>query len=284
MDLLKRELAPILPAAWELIDHEATRVLKLHLAGRKLVDFRGPFGWEFAAVNTGRLRLLDQEPAPKVGHEPSSEIRAGLRLVQPLVEIRAPIRLDLAELDAVGRGMVDPDLEEVVRAAERVARFEDGAVFNGLAAAGIEGILGLAPHRPVSVPAPEAWPRAVVEAKEVLRAAGVDGPYALALGPKAYDEVAAASEDGYPLRKRIERQIIDGPIVWAPALEGGVLLSTRGGDFELTVGEDLSIGYERQEKNIVELFLTESFTFRVLDRSAAVVLQRGLGANDLRQA
>ncbi|MGK4004486.1 family 1 encapsulin nanocompartment shell protein [Sorangium sp. So ce1036] len=267
MDLLKRELAPILPAAWDLVDHEAARVLRLHLAGRKLVDFCGPFGWERAAVNTGRLRLLEQDPAYKIA--------AGIRLVRPLVELRAPFRLELAELDAVGRGAVDPDLDEVVRAAERVARFEDGALFNGLAAAGIEGILEAAPHEPVSVPAPEAWPRAVVAAKEVLRGAGVGGPYGLALGSKAYDEVAAASEDGYPLLKHIERQIIDGPIVWAPALEGAALLSTRGGDFELTVGGDLAIGYERHDKDVVDLFLTESFTFRVLERAAAVALRRG---------
>jgi len=267
MDLLKRDLAPILPAAWDIIDREAARVLRLHLAGRKLVDFSGPFGWEHAAVNTGRLRALDRDPASEVG--------AALRLVRPLVELRAPIRLDLAELDAIGRGTVDPNLEDVVRAAERIARFEDGAIFNGLEPAGIEGILGLAPHKPVSVPTQEAWPRAVVEAKEVLRAAGVDAPYVLVLGPKAYDEVAAASEDGYPLRKRIERQLVDGPIVWAPALEGGLLLSTRGGDFELTVGEDLSIGYEGHDKHVVELFLTESFTFRVLERAAAVAMRRG---------
>jgi uncharacterized linocin/CFP29 family protein len=267
MDLRKREIAPILPAAWDLIDHEATRVLKLHLAGRKLVDFSGPLGWEHAAVNTGRLRPIEQQLAPAVS--------AGIRLARPLVEVRAAIRLDLGELDAVGRGAVDPDLEDVVRASEDVARFEDGAIFHGLAAAGIEGILELTPHEPVSVPASDAWPRAVVQAKEVLRAAGIDGPHALALGPKAYDEVAAASEDGYPLVKRIDRQIIDGPIVWAPALEGAVLLSMRGGDFELTVGEDLSIGYAGHDQRVVELFLTESFTFRVLERAAAVALKRG---------
>lgn len=266
MDLRKRELAPILPAAWDLIDHEATRVLKLHLAGRKLVDFRGPFGWEHAAVNTGRLRPLDPEPAAGVS--------AGLRQVQPLVELRTSIRLDLAELDAVGRGTVDPNLEDVVRAAERAARFEDDAIFNGLAAAALEGIRPASPHKPVIVAAAGAWPRAVVEAKEVLRSAGIDGPYAIALGPKAYDEVAAASEDGYPLLKRIERQLVEGPIVWTPALEGGVLLSTRGGDFELTVGQDMSIGYEGHHGRVVELFLTESFTFRVLERAAAVALRR----------
>jgi uncharacterized linocin/CFP29 family protein len=267
MDLLKRDLAPILPAAWDLLDREATRVLKLHLAGRKLVDFRGPFGWEYAAVNTGRLRALADELP--------SGVRSGLRLVQPLLELRAPMRLDLAELDAVARGAVDPNLEEVVRAAERVARVEDSAVFNGHEAAGIAGILPSAPHKPVIVPTQEAWPRAVVQAKEVLRVAGVNGPYALALGPKAYDEVAAASEEGYPLLKHIERQLIDGPIVWAPALDGGVLLSTRGSDFELTVGQDLSIGYEGHTGHTVELFLTESFTFRVIERAAAVALRRG---------
>jgi uncharacterized linocin/CFP29 family protein len=93
------------------------------------------------------------------------------------------------------------------------------------------------------------------------------------LGPRAYDELSAASEDGYPLRKRIERSLIDGPFVWAPALTGAVLMSTRGGDFELTVGQDLSIGYAYHEKHQVELYLTESFTFRVLEPKAAVWLQ-----------
>ena len=54
-DLLKRDLAPITPDALAAVDAEATRVLKLNLAGRRLVDFKGPHGWQLAAVNTGRL-------------------------------------------------------------------------------------------------------------------------------------------------------------------------------------------------------------------------------------
>ena len=57
MDLLKRSLAPITPEAWEQIDEEAKRVLRLHLAGRKLVDVDGPYGWQHGAVNTGRLDI-----------------------------------------------------------------------------------------------------------------------------------------------------------------------------------------------------------------------------------
>ena len=42
LDLLKRKLAPVLPAAFAAVDAEAARVLKLNLAGRRIVDFRGP--------------------------------------------------------------------------------------------------------------------------------------------------------------------------------------------------------------------------------------------------
>jgi uncharacterized linocin/CFP29 family protein len=266
MDLLKRELAPILPEAWRLIDAEATRVLRLNLAGRKLVDFKGPHGWTLGAVNTGRLRLFEKKPV--------EDVAAGLRLVQPLVELRTPIHLETLELDTVARGDENPDLRNVVRAAEKIARVEDGAIFNGYPDAGITGILPSTPHAPITVGSATNWPEAVVRAKEVLRAAGVAGPYALALGPAAYDELSAASEDGYPIRKHIERQIIDGPFVWAPAIEGAVLLSTRGGDFELTVGQDLSIGFACYERSTIELYLTESFTFRVLEPTAAVPLVR----------
>lgn len=265
MDLLKRELAPILPEAWALIDAEAARVLRLNLGGRKVVDFQGPAGWTCGAVNTGRLRLFEEHPVEGVS--------VGMRIVQPLVEVRTPIVLDTLELDIVARGADDPDLSSVVRAAERTARVEDEAVFNGWADASIAGIVPSSPHAPIPVGSAASWPEAVVRAKEVLRAAGVNGPYALATSPAAYDELSAASEDGYPIRKRIE-QIVGGPLVWAPAVRGAVLLSTRGGDYELTVGQDLSIGFAYYERSRVELYLTESFTFRVLEPSAAVHLLR----------
>lgn len=267
MDLLKRELAPVLPEAWTLIDAEARRVLLLNLAARKLVDLRGPFGWHLAAVNTGRLHLHAEQPVPEVG--------VGHRISQPLIELRAPVVLDPMELDTAARGADDLDLSAVVAAAERVARVEDGAIFNGYAAAGIKGILPSSPHKPVPVSAVTAWPQAVVQAMETLRAAGVSGPYALAVGRREFDELSAGAEDGYPIRKRIERQILDGPLVWAPAIEGAALISLRGGDYELTVGQDLSIGYAYHDKQRVELYLTESFTFRVLEPAAAVALRRG---------
>ncbi len=267
MDLLKRDLAPICPEAWEQIDLEARRVLEQHLAGRKLVDFSGPHGWKLASVNTGRLEFIAKGPV--------AGVPTAVREVQALVELRSPFKLKIQELDYAARGASDLDLVPVTAAAERVARVEDGAVFHGFDAGGIAGIVQASPHAPIDVGAALEWPRAIVRAKEILRAAGATGPYALALGRQSYAELTADSEDGYPPRRRIEGILIDGPLVWAPALEGGaVLLSTRGGDFELTVGQDLSIGYAAHTRDEVELYITESFTFRVLEEKAAVFLRR----------
>ena len=65
---------------------------------------------------------------------------------------------------------------------------------------------------------------------------------------------------------------VDGGIIWAPAIEGGFVLSTRGGDFELDIGQDLSIGYLSHSSTSVELYLQETFTFRLLTAEACVTL------------
>ncbi len=263
MDLLKRNLAPILPEAWTLIDEEASRVLRLLLAGRKVVEFEGPSGWKLAAVNTGALRLVSCEPVP--------DVHMGIREVQPLIEVRVPIKLSIMELDMVARGAEGPDLGAVVQAAGKIALVEDNAIFNGLGAAGIKGILPSSPHPVLALP-PNILdlPKAILDAKETLRRAGVNGPYVLVLGAALHDQVYAATEEGHPLAKRIEQQLVDRPIVRAEAIRGGALMSLRGGDYELSVGQDLSIGYAYHTKDDVELYLTESFTFRVIEPAAAV--------------
>jgi uncharacterized linocin/CFP29 family protein len=267
MDLLKRNLAPILPEAWKAIDEEAARVLKLNLAGRKLVDFSGPKGWRKAAVNTGRMKLLPDRADP--------DVNLGIREVQRLIEVRVPIKLSIMELDSVARGASNPDLTPVVKAAEKVAHIEDSAIFTGLAPAEITGLLTASPHKPVAIQSDiSLLPRAVLAAKESLRQAGVSGPYALVLGSELYDQVFGTVLEGHPLPRRIEPLLVE-KIVRATAFDGGVVLSLRGGDYELTVGQDLSVGYAHHEKHEVELYLAESFTFRVLEPAAAVRLSRG---------
>jgi uncharacterized linocin/CFP29 family protein len=266
MDLLKRDLAPITPEGWAEIDEEARRVLKLNLGARKLVDMDGPHGWGLAAVNLGRLDLLK---TPKNG------VHRGMRTVQRLAELRIPVVLDIMELDYAARGAGDPDLDPLVRAAETIAHAEDQAIFEGDKELGITGIAGASSHKPMTLPKdPGRYPHIMADAIRVLREAGINGPFGLALGDRAFNDLASAAEDGYPVRKRV-LPILEGPIVRSPALQGGALLSVRGGDFALTVGQDLSIGYAHRDRGQVELYLTESFTFRVLEPAAAVMLRHG---------
>jgi uncharacterized linocin/CFP29 family protein len=132
MNKLFRELAPIPKAAWAEIEKEAKRTLTTMLAGRRIVDFVGPKGFDLSAVGTGRTTSID---AP-----PHCSIQAHLREVQPLVEFTAPFEVARSEIDAIDRGAKDPDLDAVVAAAREIAIAENAAIFHGYAAAGISGI------------------------------------------------------------------------------------------------------------------------------------------------
>ena len=264
MNNLLRELAPISGAAWTQIDDEARRTLKLKLAGRKLVDFVGPLGPTAAAVNTGRLETLSAGPIAGVS--------ASRREVQPLTHLATAFELARTELDAVERGSQDPDLDAVKDAATRMAEAEDTAIFHGYAAGGIRGITECSPHKAITIPASyEDYPKVVAEAIRCLRVAGVEGSFALALGTRCFEGLSQATDSGYPVLKTV-KNLIEGPVVWAPDVNGAVVLSTRGGDFELTVARDLSIGYRDHSADAVRLYLTETMTFRVLTPEAAVAL------------
>jgi len=265
MNNLLRELAPISGAAWSEIDAEATRVLKLKLAGRKLVDFDGPLGPTAAAVNLGRLERLQGGPVGKVD--------GARRTALPLVELRTSFDLERSELDAIENGAEDFDLDPLIDAATRMAYAEDTAIFHGYAAGGIRGIDQASPHATLQIAEDYLqYPHTIAEATRMLRVAGVDGPYAIALGPRCYTGLTQATgSGGYPILN-IVRELVDGPLVWAPAVDGAVVLSTRGGDFELSVGRDLSIGYASHTETSVRLYLVESMTFRVLTPEAAVGL------------
>jgi len=264
MNSLLREQAPIPASAWKEIDAQATSTLKTLLAARRLVDFNGPLGWKAAAIPTGRTQKLSESL--------QDGIVTRVRLAQPLIEIRIPFELSREEIDAIGRGASDADLDPVRNAARAAAIAEDRAIFQGYKAGSIEGIFPAAKERALTIPdAYENYPDIVAEATHRLRSEGVDGPYGLALGPRCYTGVTRTTDRGYPVINHL-RQLVDGPIVWAPAADGAVVLSLRGGDFELSVGQDFAIGYLDHTSTSVLLYIQETFTFRVLSPEAAVPL------------
>jgi uncharacterized linocin/CFP29 family protein len=264
MNHLLRSHAPISDTAWTLLDEEATERLKPALAARKLVDFSGPHGWDHSATNLGRTSPLQNPPCDGV--------TGAQRRVLPLVEVRASFELSRDELRDADRGADDVDLEALDRAARQIAIAENVAVFHGWQGA-TTGISEASPYQALTLgETTERYPRQVAGAVEQLLCNGIAGPYGLALGREQYRRVVETAEHGgYPLLDHL-RKILEGPMVWAPGVKGAVVVSLRGGDFQFQSGQDLSIGYDSHDHEVIRLYLEESFSFHVATPEAAIAL------------
>jgi uncharacterized linocin/CFP29 family protein len=265
MNSLYRELAPIPERVWKTIETEAGQALKKTLAARKLVEFDGPHGWSASSLDTGRPTELEDSPLETV--------EARQRCVQSFVEFRRPFEVMRREVEAIDRGAADTNLGSVTAAAQDIALAEDTTVLYGFERGGIEGIGEVAAER--ALPLTEDYrdyPDVVAEALNQLRLDSVDGPYAILLSPRCHTGLMQTRDAGYPVMEHV-RRLLEGPIVWAPAARGAFLLSLRGGDFQLSVGQDFSIGYLSHTEEMVNLYIQESLAFRINTPEAAVPLR-----------
>lgn len=266
MNNLHRELAPISDEAWAQIEEETSRTIKRYLAGRRVVDVQGPGGVDLSAIGTGHLRNVKA---------PGDGILARQREVKPLVELRVPFELDRQQVDDVERGANDSDWQPAKDAARLLAFAEDRAIFDGYAAAGIGGVREGTSNPVLTLPADvRAYPDVIAQALTQLRLEGVNGPYSVLLGADAYTALSESSDHGYPVMRHI-KELVDGEVIWAPALSGAFVLTTRGGDFGLYIGEDVSIGYSSHDDKKVRLYLQETFTFLLLTTEASVAVNAG---------
>jgi uncharacterized linocin/CFP29 family protein len=237
--------------------------IQMPTARRRVVDFPAPGGIALPGVATGHLLSISA---------PAEGIVANQREVKPLVELRVPFDLSRQAIDDVERGSDDSDWQPAKDAGKKLAFAEDRAIFKGYSEAAIQGISEGTSNPINALPADvRDYPDAVAQALSQLRLVGVNGPYSVLLGADEYTVLAETRDHGYPVLEHVKR-IVDGNIVWAPALEGALVLTTRGGDFELNVGQDVSIGYLSHTESVVRLYLQETFTFRVLTGEAAAVL------------
>lgn len=263
-NLLRRSHAPLTTAAWEVVDAQATDILKSQLSARRFVDISGPHGWELAAVDIGRLKVADEGS--------SAGVPWGIREVLPLLEVRVPFVVQQMELDAIARGCKDPDLGNLQEAVTKAARFEESVIYEGMPPAQMSGLLKESPHDSVALPAdPMEYPNAVSQALRALEAAGIPRPYMLVMGRDSYFQLMQQGKGGYPPHRLIE-EMTGSRTHNTSALQGGVVLSAAAGNFELTLGQDWSVGYAFHDRDAVELYIAESFAFRVLEPAAAVEL------------
>jgi uncharacterized linocin/CFP29 family protein len=264
-DILKRSMAPIIGEAWAAIDGQAKYTIEGNLSARRMVDIDGPHGWAKGAVNTGRVLKQDKRS--------TKGITWGIRESLPLIEFQVPFTIDSTDLDDIARGAADTDLANVEAAAVEAARFEERALYYGLEKANIRGIISSSENKPVKLgKSADTYETAVENAVVEIEKRGIGGPYDLVLGASPHRTMMSGDGKGFPLKERIER-IIGGKIWWSQEMPGGAVVSRRGGDFVMTLGRDMSIGYAGHVGNTLELYITGSFTFRVLEPAAAVELK-----------
>ena len=265
MNNLHRELAPISDAAWDEIEEEARRTFTRHVAGRRVVDVVGPAGPTLSAVGTGHVAAVDapadgrarRQPPGPAGHRaagavhrhPAGRRRRRARRRRTPTGSRSRTPPSRSRSPRTGRSSTAPPRpgSSASRPAARIPPCRCPATSGDL-------------------------PDTVAQALSALRLAGVDGPYSLLLSADLYTAVAETTDHGYPIRDHLARLLHDGEIIWAPALDGALLVSTRGGDYELHLGQDLSIGYLSHDAERVELYLQESLTFLALTAESSVVL------------
>ncbi|MEA4951131.1 Maritimacin [bioreactor metagenome] len=263
MDILRRAASLITPEAWAELDEQAKKVLTANLSARKFVDVEGPKGWSYSAHATGRLDVAQKQP--------KDGVQFGVNRVLPLVESRFTFDMDIWELDNISRGAKDPDLSALEKAAKEIALFEEKAVYNGLPAAGIEGLSAAAGKRSIKIGGDDGQSlvNALSAALFNFSQDAVEGPYALVASPKVWKTIYT-SVPGYPISKHVGN-LVDKVIL--SAQEDSYLVSLRGGDFELVLGQDLSLGFEERNGGKVRLFFAESFTFRVITPEAVIALK-----------
>lgn len=261
MDILKRNSAPISSQAWEEIDNTAKEVLTNMLSARKVLKVNGPKGWSYNAVDEGRLQEIDKASKTNV-------VQTGVYQIKRLVEARVSFQLSKWELDNIARGCKDPDLGALEDAVEAIAHFEENALFNGYEKGEIEGLIPVASHKMALSSNPNELLLGIGQAKYELMNAYVKPPYDMIVSKELYEQINVIYE-GAHLMDEIKKLTM-GEIYRAKNIEGGILVPRRDEDLEFTVGQDFSIGYEKETDEMVQLFVTESFTLRVLDPDKVV--------------
>ena len=264
MNILKKNLAPITEKAWNVIEEQSDRVLKEYLTARKLVDINGPKGIELGAISTGKLNVPSNQS--KEG------IQIGIREVIPLMEVRKSFSLDLWELDNASRNAEDIDLKPLEKAAKQIASFEDLCFYHGFDNQIAPGLINVMEGKIVKVKVNHAdFLKTVAEQIAILQQNAVEGPYSIVLPDKVWTALVSSS-NAYPFRLLL-KDIIGGEMYIHHTNTDIFLVSERGGDFELHLGQDISLGYEGFDNKKVKLFYSESFTYQIHSPDAVRVLQ-----------
>jgi uncharacterized linocin/CFP29 family protein len=264
MDILRRDQAPISDRVWKELEEAAARAARHVLTARRVATFDGPRGWDFFAAPLGTMT------ACRTGDGRAAVCVPDLAL---LAEIRAEFDLPWSAVEAFERGGPTLETGPAETAAREVALAEDRLALHGDPVGA--GFLASKESPRVGLrdwSAPDHVLDDLLRAVETLDRLGVPGPYeAILAAPRYYAYLGASEQGGYPTARHL-REALAAVHRCAVMAEGGALFATRGGDFVVTVGDDLSLGYRSHDREAVHLFCVETVAPQTLNPQAVCLL------------
>lgn len=261
MDFLKRELAPITANGWKEIEERAAAVLSKELSARKFIRVTGPLGRDVTSVTTGRMDVKTKD-----------DIKYGVYKVQPLIESRICFPLSRWELDNIERGAKDVDYTSLDDGVRKAAKFEEEAIFKGLEDGQVDGIYKSSSYEALDFgKTADETLKAIFDGVLKLDAAFAKKPYVLVVSNEKWYYLNTVVKE-YLLPEKLEK-ILGQKIIVSKSIDGAILLPYDDENIELIIGEDFALGYQNHNESVVELFVTESFTFRVLDPALIVLFK-----------
>jgi uncharacterized linocin/CFP29 family protein len=267
MEWLRRSAPFLSDKVWKAIDETAASMFKQTVVARRIVDFDGPRGWSHVATQLGTFKLAN--PAHS-----SNKVRFSVPDVMLLTELRAEFSLRWAAIDIFER--VGPTLEpdSIEDAARDTALAEDRLVLFGNGAN--PGLLTSHQSPRVALSdwsIPGRMVTDLLTAVQKLDEFSIRGPYEVVLSPAHYYSYLRQTGEGgsYPAAKQLG--IVIEKVYSSPAVDGAVLFSTRGGDFLITVGGDLTVGYRAHDDTSVHLFCVETIAAQLLTPNAVCIIR-----------
>ena len=266
MGNLRRDAAPLTERTWKAIDEAVAQAARHVLAGRRVATFDGPRGWDHAATRLGTMK-------PCATREGKATVC--VEEMALLAEVRAEFALSWTTLELFDRGAPALDTGPAENAAREVALAEDRIVFYGEPVG--HGLL-ISKESPTVTTQDWAKPGQavtdVLHAMERLDSHGIGGPYELVLAPARYYTFLQGTEGegGYPTSRHL-RDVIAGVHRSNVIRDAGAVFSTRGDDFVLTVGGDLSVGYRGHDTAGVHLFCVETLAPQLVTPEAVCLLR-----------
>jgi len=226
----------------------------------------GPYGLGLTSLESGpeaRITEADNDPT---GEALAATI--GSRAL-PVPMLQQPCALSVRRVEGHRQLSLPLDLHPVEGAAEAVARSEERMIYHGVPSLGLDGLTTVAGRATVPCGDWNDLSRALADVLTPvnrLDANGFSGPYALALAPTRYNALFRRFEGSDMLKVDHLRRLCEAGLYKAP-VDGGVVVDPRVGN--LTVGQDLRVGFAVNDGVNLKLFVSESLVL-LLDEPGAI--------------